>query len=357
MRVWPERAPAALLALLALACAGDAIGPDGAGDEASPVARVATEGGAPALLVEAPLDAWPRVVAAPPDSAGPAQSLLEPRWRPDGTRLGFVAVTGGVGRLLVAATGGAVVDTQVRISPVAYWGTPFGWSPDGRAIAAAVTATVDRRVIVTRVVTADLTAGTTRVLYESGTGGGPRAEPTTAVRWATDGQVYVATTVGQTGPDTLPTPVSRLWAIDAAGVRRLVRDSLPGLVQDIAPDASWVLALRRRFVSGVAPFRSADDYRELARVDVRTGQATVLAHRDRLPVPLFLPGDARVANDRIRWARLSADGGRVVVAINVEQGDPFATRLAYRALTLDGAPAGDLPGDPTEAPGSVALLR
>ncbi len=355
MRARPERAPVALAALLALACGGDTTGPGGTSDGGRLVARVATEGGAPALLVEAPQDAWPRAIAAPPDSAGPARSLLEPRWRPDGARLAFVAVTGSVGRLLVAAAGGAVGDTRVRVSPVPYWGTPVAWSPDGRALAAAVTTTLNARVVVTRVVAADLTAGTTRVLHESGTDGGPRVEPTTAVRWAADGQVYVATTVGQTGPDSLPTPVSRLWAIEAGGARRLVRDSLAGLVQDIAPDASWVLALRRRFVSGVAPFRTADDYRELARVDVRTGAATVLASRDRLPVPLLTPGDPRVTNDRIRWARLSADAARVVVALNVEQGDPFATRLVYRALTLDGAAAGELAGDPTEAPGSVAL--
>ncbi|GLC23983.1 hypothetical protein rosag_04960 [Roseisolibacter agri] len=345
----------AAVALLALGC-GDSTGPGGAGSDAPVVARVGIEAGAPALLVEAPSDTWPRVLAAPPDSTGPAQSLQEPRWRPDGARLAFVAVAQGVGRLLVATPGGTV-DTKVRIAAVPYWGTPVAWSPDGGAIAAAVTALGDRRALTTRVVAADLATGTTRVLHESGSDGGPRVEPTTAVRWATDGRVYVATIVGQTGPDSLPTPVSRVWAIDGGGVRRLVRDSLVGLVQDLAPDASWVLALRRRFVSSVAPFRTADDYRELARIDVRTGAATALASRERLPVPLLTPGDPRVTNDRIRWARLSADGARVVVAINVEQGDPFATRLVYRALTRDGAAVGDLPGDPTEAPGSVALLR
>jgi hypothetical protein len=355
MSARPERT---LVALLALACGGDGTGPTGAGTDAPLAAHVGIEAGAPALLVDAAPPGWTRVLTPLPDSAGRAQSLLEPHWRTDGARLAFVAVASGEGRLLVAAPDGAVVDTRVRIAVAgAYWGTPFGWSPDGREIVAAVTALVDRRATVTRLVVADLAAGTTRVLYESGTGGGPRIEPITAVRRGADGQVHYATIVGQAGSDTLPTPVTRLWAIDAAGVRRLVRDSVAGLVQDIAPDASWVLALRRRFVSGVPPFKSAEDYRELARIDVRTGQAAVLASRDRLPVPLFLSGDARVANDRIRWARLSADGQRVVVAINVEQGDPFGTQLVYRALTLDGAPAGDLPGDPTGAPGSVALLR
>ena len=55
------------------------------------------------------------------------------------------------------------------------------------------------------------------------------------------------------------------------------------------------------------------------------------------------------------WARLTADDARVVLALNVEQGNVFGTLLHYHALATDGGDAGALPGPAVAEPFSVDL--
>src|SRR5688572_24362945 len=77
----------------------------------------------------------PRITAA---MVAEGRTLAEPRLSPDGSRLAFLATTGGTARLVVVdAAGGPEVAVTTAPPPVpsqAYGGGAFDWLPDGSAL-------------------------------------------------------------------------------------------------------------------------------------------------------------------------------------------------------------------------------
>ena len=219
----------------------------------------------------------------------------------------------------------------------------FDWATSGRALVATTYGYDVSRPMgcatVHAIVTSEATPGAGPRVVSRSEGCEAPLSGVGAVRWGTGGRFLLVAASATPG-------LSRIVAVDSAtGQLEVVRDAIAGSVQDVARSGAWALVLRDPVADPVAR-RTAGDYRQLVRLDLSTGAVTVLVDRMRLPIPLRTPCDARFENDRLRWAQLTSDDGRVVLALNVEQGDLLGTRLVYRALTPEGGDAGGLPGDP-----------
>jgi dipeptidyl aminopeptidase/acylaminoacyl peptidase len=304
------------------------------------------------------------LVLARPDGSGTRtvplpggyRNVWSPRWSPDGERLAVLGSTDAARRELVVVpvTSGAAFVTRVVAADSRSALGAFDWSPDGRSLAATLWSydihvppgcATSNAIVVT-----DATPDATPRTVFASQGCGPTLRTygaISAVRWGRDGRIYFAAPSAAAGR-------SRILAVSAEGAAQVVRDSIVGVVQAIARSGAWALVLRDP-VADTAYQVTAGDFRQLVRVDLATGTSTVLVDRTRLPIPLTFPEDPRIPNDRIRWAQLTADDARVVLALNVEQGNVFGTLLHYHALTPDGRDAGALPGSPVAEPFAVDL--
>ncbi len=247
------------------------------------------------------------------------------RWSPDGRSIAATAST-----ILPRSTAVVLVfdlagDSTRAASMVGYYMGAMDWSPDGRRI--AYESSFPRgRSSTYGVGFTDLAAGRSEVLFVSDTlTGRNRGLVPESVRWSTGGEIYFGVWRRDAAPAEAPSEQrSTLYAIDPATRRlRIVRDSVPGKVVEIARAGDFALLLRTAPGDPAPP--SWPDYRRLVRFDLATGRETVLL--DGPPV---------------RAARLTSRDEYVLVTLNgglTTEVTP-TTRLVYDLLTPTGTRLG-----------------
>jgi TolB protein len=221
------------------------------------------------------------------------QSIISPKWSPDGTRLAYVSFESQKATVVVQN-----LSTGERRTVANFFGNNSApaWSPDGKSL--AVTLTKD---------------GTSQIYVIPATGGNPRrltesAAIDTEADWSPDGSFIAFISDRSGGPQIYRVPVA------GGQPQRLTFEGNYNVTPRVSPDSRSIAYVQRE-----------DGKFRIALLDIASGQSTVLSDGALDESPSFAPNGRVVlyestSGGRGSLAAVSSDG-RVKQRLTSASGD------------------------------------